>query len=95
MSDNLPEAVWKEGIDKSDCYMILGTEEYFKSPVLFDQSHYALSKGKKFVIALKNGVALPSGFPVSKDSIIFTWDSAEELKEKSKVALRKLRAGKC
>ena len=91
MSEELPEAVWKEGIDKSDCYLILGTEAYFKSPALFDQSHYALSRGKKFVIALKNGVALPKGFPVPEDSIIFTWGSTEELKEKSSKALFKLK----
>ena len=89
MSEYLSEEIWKDRINRSNVFFILGTEEYFKKAVLFEQSWYAKRKKKKFIVALKKGAKIPEGFPIAGDAIKFVWDNQKDLVEKCRKAFEK------
>ena len=58
---------WKEQIAKSESYVLIITENFFKNVLCFDQASYAKDLGLPFRIALLEGMKIPKGYPVSDD----------------------------
>lgn len=88
MSNESQEILWKKWINDSKCFFIIGTEKYFRNPTLFDQTYHASLSGKKFVVALEEGVEIPRGFPIPDNAVIFHWKDREDLAKKTKEAVR-------
>ena len=71
---------WAKGIEESDIFMVLGTENYFKDITCFMQVKKAKELRKTFLVALEKGVAIPPGyFDGVEDIKIFKWKDREEL----------------
>lgn len=71
---------WADGIEKSDLFVVLGTERYFKDVNCFMQVKHARELGKTFLVALEKNVFIPPGyFDGVKDIRILKWKDKEEL----------------
>lgn len=82
---NCPEEEWRKGLRDSAVYLVLGTPDYFKDSVGFDQSCYAKELNKPFVVLLKGVTEIPKGYPMSPNPTILRWDTDEDFKELKRV----------
>lgn len=87
---NGDEDEWKRGIRDSGYFLIFGTDTYFRTVLTFEQSLYAMELKKKFIVALRHDVKIPTAFPIPDDAIIFKWADKDELMKKVKENLMRL-----
>ena len=62
---------WKEGIDKSNVYVIIGDDSYFKDQQLMKELDYARLVSKPFLVFLVYGTILQSTMFKGIDKIKF------------------------
>lgn len=73
------------GIDKSEFYLALLTENFLKDEFTLYQWNYAKRKNKPFILAIRKDIKIPED--MLKDVNVvnkFYWENEEELSRKSK-----------
>lgn len=64
-------------IEKTDIFIVIGSEEYFMDAMCIAQSEYAKTLKKPFFIALQKGVEIPDFFleNITGEPFILEWET--------------------